>query len=139
MKPAIAIGAIALAGAVVYGCGREERIPEAAAKVAEKTVDVTRDLARQAEKEAERGVAMLDDARVTATLKTALIAEPGLKGMSIDVDTSANVVTLNGTVATDSARKRAGELARATEGVKDVHNNLTVERASLAARRQTAK
>ena len=130
MKRAIAIGTVALASAMLYGCGREERIPEVASNVAEKTVDATQDLARQAEKQAERGVAALDDATITAKLKTALIAEPNLKGMSIDVDTSANVVTLNGTVATDSARKRAAELARATEGVKEVHNNLTVKPAS---------
>ena len=130
MKRTIAIGALALASAMLYGCGREERIPEVASNVAEKTVDATQDLARQAEKQAERGVAVLDDATITAKLKTALIAEPDLKGMSIDVDTSANVVTLNGTVATDSARKRAGELARATEGVKEVHNNLTVKPAA---------
>lgn len=62
--------------------------------------------------------AVLDDASVTASVKTALIAEPGLSGMAIDVDTSQNVVTLKGNVGSDEQRERAGRLARAVNGAK---------------------
>jgi osmotically-inducible protein OsmY len=47
--------------------------------------------------------------------------------MAIDVDTVQNVVTLRGTVATEDARKQAERIARQTEGVKEVKNDLTVK------------
>jgi hyperosmotically inducible protein len=49
-----------------------------------------------------------------------------VKAYRIDVDTQDRVVTLNGAVDTPIARDRAVELARSTEGVKDVVNQLTV-------------
>jgi len=72
---------------------------------------------------------VLDDAGITAKVKTALIAEPGLSGLAIDVDTSGNVVSLHGSVASDAARANAERVARAVGGVKDVKNNLTVKQA----------
>lgn len=84
-------------------------------------------LGAQAERQVEKTGAVLDDATITAKIKTALITEPGLKGLSIDVDTSQNVVSLSGTVATDAARMQATEIARRTDGVKDVKNNLMVK------------
>jgi hyperosmotically inducible periplasmic protein len=84
----------------------------------------------QAERKLENAVAALDDATVTAKVKTALIADPGIKGMAIDVDTAQNVVTLSGTVASEDARKQAERIARQTEGVKEVKNNLNIKAAS---------
>lgn len=81
----------------------------------------------KAEIQVEKAGAVMDDASITARIKTALIAEPGLKGLSIDVDTSQNVVSLSGTVGTDAAGTQAADIARRTEGVKDVKNNLVVK------------
>jgi len=49
-----------------------------------------------------------------------------LEGSNIDVDIKRGAVTLNGTVATEAARAKAVEIAKGTDGVKDVTNNLTV-------------
>jgi hyperosmotically inducible protein len=87
-------------------------------------------LPAQAERQVERAAAVLDDAALTAKVKTALIAERRLNGLAIDVDTSANVVTLNGTVASEELRRQAEQLARAIDGVKEVKNNLTIKPAS---------
>jgi hyperosmotically inducible protein len=72
--------------------------------------------------------AILGDATITASVKAALVKDPDLSALAIDVDTSNGVVTLAGTASTDAARTRAGQLASATRGVREVRNNLTVGR-----------
>lgn len=98
-----------------------------AAATAERKIDQT--AAAAGEKLAEAGNAM-DDAALTAKVKSALIAEPGLKALAIDVDTSGGVITLNGTVNNDENRNKAVQLAQGVQGVKSVRDNLVVSRGS---------
>lgn len=65
----------------------------------------------------------IDDAGITMRVKARLLDEPGVKGLKIDVDTRDGVVYLTGSVPSDAERKQAIELARTTEGVKDVQAN----------------
>lgn len=67
------------------------------------------------------------DAGVTTSVKTKFTTDDMVKAHQIDVDTREGVVTLTGSVDSEAARNRAVELARATEGVKDVVDNLRVE------------
>ena len=46
--------------------------------------------------------------------------------MKIDVDTNNGVVTLNGTISNAAERRRALEIARDTDGVKSVKDNLKI-------------
>ena len=66
------------------------------------------------------------DAGITTAVKSKLAADDNVKAYRIDVDTKSRVVTLNGQVDTARARVRAVELAKTTEGVTDVVDNLTV-------------
>lgn len=68
----------------------------------------------------------LDDAGITAKVKAALLAEKGVDGMRINVDTSQGNVTLTGKVPDQAQVERATQVARGIEGVKDVDNKLTV-------------
>lgn len=68
----------------------------------------------------------LSDASITATVKSGLIAEPGLRALSINVDTEEGVVTLTGTVDSHESRDRAEEIARAADGVNSVDNRLDI-------------
>jgi hyperosmotically inducible protein len=68
----------------------------------------------------------IDDAGITAAVKTAFAADPDVKALSIDVDTRDGVVTLSGRVETSAMRARAEDLARRTNGVKAVRNQLLV-------------
>ena len=68
-----------------------------------------------------------DDAAITAKVKAAILAEPGLKSLSINVDTKNATVTLSGNVASDNLRDRAKQIAMSTDGVKNVVDNLTVK------------
>ncbi len=66
------------------------------------------------------------DPLVTARTKFALFTTPGVPGRDVRVDTLDGVVTLHGKVSDEKERRRAEELARAVEGVKDVRNLLQV-------------
>jgi osmotically-inducible protein OsmY len=66
------------------------------------------------------------DPGVTTAVKSKFAADDVVKAYRIDVDTKDHVVTLSGAVDTPAARTRAVELARGTEGVRDVVDRLTV-------------
>ena len=65
----------------------------------------------------------IDDAGITMRVKSRLLDDPIVKGLKIDVDTRNGVVFLTGSVTSDAEKKQAIELARTTEGVKDVQAN----------------
>jgi hyperosmotically inducible protein len=68
----------------------------------------------------------VDDAALTAKVKTKLTADPEVNPFTIDVDTTDGVVTLRGRVDESGDRAEAVKLARETEGVRGVHDELTV-------------
>jgi osmotically-inducible protein OsmY len=68
----------------------------------------------------------IDDATITARVKTALLNDPQVGGMKIDVDTTMGVVTMSGIVKSDAEAARAVQLARQASGVKDVKSTLQV-------------
>jgi hyperosmotically inducible periplasmic protein len=65
----------------------------------------------------------IDDAGITMRVKSRLLDDPVVKGLKIDVDTRDGVVFLTGSVTSEAEKKQAIELARTTEGVKDVQAN----------------
>jgi osmotically-inducible protein OsmY len=69
----------------------------------------------------------IDDAGITAAVKSKLAGEKISTVTRIDVDTNRGVVALNGTVKTVTDRTRAEELARQVKGVRDVVNNLRIQ------------
>ena len=68
----------------------------------------------------------IDDATVTAELKTSLLNDPQVAGLTIDVDTFKGVVTLSGAVKSPAERDKAIALARQVKGVKDVKSTLQI-------------
>ena len=66
------------------------------------------------------------DAGITTAVKTKLAADDTVKAYQVDVDTDNHVVTLKGDVNTSLAKERAVEIARATDGVRDVIDQIRV-------------
>ncbi len=66
------------------------------------------------------------DPGITTAVKSKMAADDTVKSYRIDVDTKDRVVTLSGAVDTPQARERAIEIARGTDGVRDVVDRLTV-------------
>ena len=61
-----------------------------------------------------------DDAWITSKVKAQLLADTAVKGLEINVDTKANVVTLTGTAESAAARDMAIKIAAGTKGVRNV-------------------
>ena len=70
----------------------------------------------------------IDDGIITTKVKGALVAESGIDSGDIAVVTRDGVVQLSGFVKDQSQIDRATQVARATEGVKDVMNELSVKK-----------
>jgi osmotically-inducible protein OsmY len=116
--------------------------PEAAATTGN-LADETRETAREAREEARQGAETardtaagaadrtqnaVTDAAITSGVKGKFLADTAVSGLKIDVDTRDGVVTLTGTVSTSAEADRAMVLARETNGVTRVINNLQVRR-----------
>lgn len=69
---------------------------------------------------------VMGDAGITAAVKTKMLADPTVAGLKIDVDTTEGVVTLKGSVSSAAEKKRAVEIAKETEGVKSVKDDLKI-------------
>ena len=68
----------------------------------------------------------VDDAAITAAVKSKLAADGDINPFNIDVDTNEGVVTLQGRVEKEAARSKAEQLARETDGVRRVINLVKV-------------
>ena len=67
------------------------------------------------------------DPGITTAVKSKLAADDTVKAYRIDVDTKDRVVTLSGEVDTAGAKARAVELARGTDGVREVVDNTRIK------------
>lgn len=65
----------------------------------------------------------VDDAGITMKVKNRLLEDPAVKGLKIDVDTREGVVYLTGSIPAADVREKAVQIARSTEGVRDVQAN----------------
>jgi hyperosmotically inducible periplasmic protein len=69
----------------------------------------------------------IDDATITTRVKTALLNDPDVGGLRIDVDTFKGIVTLSGRVKTKDEEAKAIALARKIGGVMDVKSTLQIQ------------
>ncbi len=69
----------------------------------------------------------IDDAWIHAKITTKLIGDGDTPAHSINVDVTNNVVTLRGTVDTMAEKAEAERLAKETDGVRRVNNQLKVK------------
>jgi len=72
----------------------------------------------------------VDDTTITTSVKAKLTAEKAANFTRIDVDTTNQVVTLNGIVESADQKAKAEQIARQVGGVKSVKNNLQVQKQS---------
>lgn len=109
----------------VAAAGCDQRHPSETA--GQKLDRATQEAAASTKEAASKTAAALDDAAITAKVKAALFAEPGLKTLQIEVDTREAVVTLAGSVDTAELRDRAVKIAGSLNGVRQVLDKLVVK------------
>ncbi len=122
------------------GCQQEGSAEKAGKKIdraaenAEQKIDQAKDQAEKKIEAAKESVTdktraagdYVDDSAITAKVKAAMLNDPLLNASQIEVTTNQGVVTLNGTVNSESSIARATELANSQKDVKSVQNNLVV-------------
>src|SRR5499426_215540 len=72
----------------------------------------------------------VDDTTITSSVKANLIGDKTANLTRIEVDTTNQMVTLNGIVESADQKAKAEQLARQVGGVKSVKNNLQVQKQS---------
>lgn len=90
--------------------------PAATSGIAEQAKDAARDAGN-----------IISDASITTAVKTKMLADTVVSGLKIDVDTKDGVVSLIGNVESASEKRRAIEIARETDGVKTVKDELKIK------------
>jgi osmotically-inducible protein OsmY len=69
----------------------------------------------------------IDDASITALVKTTLLYHRSTSGLHTKVETKNGVVTLSGKAKNAAERDLATKLAKDVNGVEDVNNKMTIE------------
>ena len=122
----------ATSGTDLYDSAKEkgeragEKIEDFGRTTVDKTEELGHDAADATKNAAKKTGEVVTDASLTAAVKTKFLADSQVKGLNIDVDTSNGVVTLNGHVSSQAEASKAVTIARNTDGVKRVINNLKV-------------
>ena len=103
-----------------------EETKEIAVKTAHKTTEIAGEVGRKTKEIVSTTGEAITDGWITTKVTAKFHDETLLKGSNINVDTNSHVVTLKGTAGSEAARARAAEIARGTEGVTRVVNQLVV-------------
>ena len=125
-----AIAAMALAGSACTNNGAAEAKKDAGAALdttragADKVLAATKKAGQETAVKTEE---LVGDSWITTKLKGKFADEKSLEGSDINVDTTDHVVRLRGTVRSDAAKARATEIARGTERVTRVVDELVVK------------
>lgn len=115
-----ALAAVALLGA---GCS-DRKSPETVGQKMERTTDK---IATATDNATAKAAMAIDDSTITVKVKTAMLADPTLKALQINVDTKDGTVTLAGPVESQAQKDHATQVAQGVSGVNSVDNNLTIK------------
>ena len=69
---------------------------------------------------------VIDDTALLGKVKAALLNDPVVHGLAIDVNVDRGVVSLNGAVNGDVEKRKAEAIARGVDGVRGIENNIIV-------------
>jgi osmotically-inducible protein OsmY len=123
-----AIGAV-VASLALAGCNKADQ--SAAKNSAEDTVAQVDQKARQMGNEAKDGAQKVgdkvEDAVITASVKTEIAKDADLSALNVNVDTDNGKVALRGTAPSMAAKQHATTLAAGVKGVASVDNQLSVD------------
>ena len=113
-----------------------EEIRSLADKAAGANSDIAK-IVRGLQSTARDAVSAVKDGWLLMKIHAEMVDEPTLSGSDINVDVDKGVVTLKGTVRSEAGRERAIAVAKSSEGVKNVIDQLRVvspspERSSIS-------
>ena len=142
LKLVLLTGVLAATGAYLAGWWNGRDVLETGSRaVATTGVDTARareigaQVKERTSEAAQQTRRALNDGGLTAKIKAKMALDDVVKALDLDVDTSGTVVTVSGRVRSDAERQRALRLARETDGVTKVVNQIQVQRAGSSNRR----
>ena len=103
-----------------------EKTKEGAKKVGEETKEVVGTVGRKTKDGLSKTGEVMTDTWIKARVSGRFVPDDLLKDSDISVDVNDHVVTLTGTVTSAAAKAKAARIARRTEGVDKVVNELTI-------------
>src|SRR5262245_23361650 len=106
--------------------GTAGTIKEKTKEGAEKTKEGAKTVGEKTKDGAVKVGDEITDAYLISKLHADFVNEPTLKGSDINVDSDNHVVTLKGTVMSETGRARALAIAKGTKGVKQVIDRLMI-------------
>jgi hyperosmotically inducible periplasmic protein len=117
----LSIAALVLAAGPGFAVADEDKgtVPQRIERKADQAGEMIKDTAHDTKTE-------VTDSWITSKLKIALFADSRVEGHEVHVVTNSRVVTLRGKVASAEAKTAAGEIAKGSEHVKGVRNELQV-------------
>jgi osmotically-inducible protein OsmY len=89
--------------------------------------DMAREARARAASRTETVGETVEDAWIHAKIRTKLMGEGEFPGGSLNVDVENQVVTLRGSVTTSADKAKAEQIAKSTDGVKSVRNQVVVK------------
>ena len=112
----------------VRDAGKMDKAQDAAVKAADKTEDKLDKAGDKTASGAKKAGRAIDDGWIKSKIYAQYMADWNtvLDDSDIDIDVTNNMVVLNGTVKTAAAKTKAVSIAKATDGVKGVKDNLKV-------------
>jgi hyperosmotically inducible protein len=132
-------GVVTLKGTVPTAAGRDRAVAIAKATDGVKNVtsqlrigpaETAGDAGRKAGESAKEATGTagraVTDGWIKSKIYSQFLTEDALDDSDVDVDVTRGAVSLNGAVRTDAGKARAEAIAKATDGVKTVKNNLKV-------------
>ena len=108
--------------------GKVDKAQDKSARAADKAEDKMDKAGDKSAHAAKKTGRAIDDGWIKSKIYTQYLADWNtvLNDSDIDIDVNNNVVTLNGTVKSAEAKAKAVAIAKSTDGVKGVKDNLRV-------------
>jgi osmotically-inducible protein OsmY len=109
-----------------WGSGRS-LLPDNAGVDAQRAREVGAEVGEKTAAVATQAKAALDDGALTAKIKSKMALDDSVKALNIHVDTTNGIVTVSGTARSQAERQRALQLAKETNGVREVVDRLVIK------------
>jgi hyperosmotically inducible protein len=109
--------------------GPAERYGDADARMggaARETGQTAQEAGRETKEAGRSATKAVTDGWIKSKIASQFVTENALEDSDIDMDVERGVVTLTGTVRSEAGKNRAEQIAKTTDGVKSVKNNLRV-------------
>jgi hyperosmotically inducible protein len=104
----------------------ERELDDAARDVGKATANAAKEVAKEVKSATRVTGRKITDGWVKSKIYAQYLTESALDDSDIDIDVADGVVTLNGTVKTAAGKNRAVSIAKATDRVKSVKDNLKI-------------